>query len=57
MNEQERKTNSSWSRIRVFLEHVFGHMKKCMSEFEIRSIEMQIAEVRIGLKIVAYNIM
>jgi len=40
MNEQERKTNSSWSRIRVLVEHVFGHMKKCMSEFEIRLIEM-----------------
>ena len=57
LNEQEQKTNSSRSRIRVRVEHVFGHMKKCMSGFEIRTIGMQRAEVQIGLKNLAYNIM
>lgn len=56
LNERQKKTNTSRSRIRVRVEHVFGHMKKCMSGFEIRTIGLQRAEVQIGLKNLAYNI-
>lgn len=35
---------------------MFGHMKKWMNGFEIRSIGIKRAEVQIGLKNLAYNL-
>lgn len=56
LTENQKKINTSRSRIRVRVEHVFGHMKKCMSGFDIRTIGLQRAEIQIGLKNLAYNI-
>lgn len=56
LTESEIKTNKSRSKIRVRVEHIFGHMKKCMGGFEIRSIGVQRAKTQIGLKNLAYNI-
>jgi IS5 family transposase len=56
LKEVDQKSNASRSRIRVRVEHIFGHMKKCMGGFEIRSIGIERAKVNIGLKNLAYNI-
>ena len=49
LTESEIKTNKSRSKIRVRVEHIFGHMKKSMCGFEVRSIGLQRAKTQIGL--------
>ena len=56
LTEKDKASNKSKSRIRARVEHVFGHMKKGMKGFEIRSIGIKRAEAQIGLKNLTYNI-
>ena len=56
LTQKDVKSNKSKSRIRVRVEHVFGHMRKWMNGLEIRSIGIKRAEVQIGLKNLAYNL-
>lgn len=56
LTKSDQESNTSRSRIRARVEHIFGQMKKGMNGFEIRTIGMERAKIQIGLKNLAYNL-
>ena len=55
LNEQQKEANRERSRIRVRVEHIFGHMKTAMGGTIIHTIGLDKAAVKIALKNTAYN--
>lgn len=56
LSEMEKKENRVKNKIRVRVEHVFGHMKQAMGGFYIRSKTMARAVTQITLKNLVYNL-
>jgi IS5 family transposase len=55
LNETEQQTNKKISRIRVRVEHIFGHMKQKGMDY-VRSIGLNRAHQHNGLSNLAYNL-
>ena len=56
LSETQKLNNREKSRIRVRVEHVFGHMTNSMGGMFIRCIGIERAECAIALKNLAYNV-
>jgi IS5 family transposase len=56
LTEEQRESNRDKSRIRVRVEHVFGHMVQAMEGMRIRSIGIDRAVREAAMKNLAYNI-
>jgi len=56
LTEIQKENNMNKSRVRVRVEHVFGHMTNSMSGMFIRSIGLQRAVRDIAMKNLAYNL-
>jgi len=56
LTEKQKEANHRKSKVRVRVEHVFGHMKYVFKFRTLRSIGKIRAEVRIGLINLSYNI-
>ena len=56
LTEEQKESNKEKSKVRVRVEHVFGHMEKSMGGIFVRSIGIEKATVVLTLKNLAYNI-
>lgn len=56
LTEEQKKSNREKSRIRVRVEHVFGHMTNSMGGIFIRCIGKRRAACAVALKNLAYNL-
>jgi IS5 family transposase len=56
LSERYQAINKKRSRIRVRVEHVFGHMTTAMRGCLVRTIGLTRAEAKIGLKNLTYNL-
>jgi IS5 family transposase len=56
LTEEQKKSNREKSRVRVRVEHVFGHITNSMGGMTIRSIGLTRARCAIALKNLAYNL-
>jgi len=56
LNEEQKAENKRKSRIRVRIEHVFGHITGAMHRFTVRSIGIARASFNIGLINLIYNL-
>lgn len=54
--DTQKESNKEKSKVRVRVEHVFGHMEKSMGGIFVRSIGIEKATVALTLKNLAYNI-
>ncbi len=55
LTEEQKAANTERSRVRVRVEHIFGHMETAMHGCYVRTIGMARAKVKIGLENLAYN--
>lgn len=55
LSEGDRRVNESRARDRARVEHVFGSMENELCGNKVRSIGLERAHVRIGLKMICYN--
>ena len=55
LSEEQRANNKEKSRVRIRVEHVFGHMANSMGGIAIRTIGIEKATVVLTLKNLAYN--
>ena len=55
LSEREKRGNTTRSKVRARVEHVFGAQSNDMGGTLVRSIGMVRARARIGLKNLAYN--
>lgn len=55
LTEEQKESNREKSRVRVRVEHVFGHMAKSMGGTAVRTIGIEKATVVLTLKNLAYN--
>ena len=56
LTDEQKTNNREKSRVRVRVEHVFGHMTNSFGEMFIRSIGIARARCQISLKNLAYNL-
>jgi len=56
LTEEQKENNKNKSKIRVRVEHVFGHMTISHGEIFVRSIGDKRAECNLGIKNLAYNL-
>lgn len=56
LSESQEISNKAKSRVRVRVEHVFGHMENSMGGIFVRSIGMARAKVGVALMNLAYNL-
>jgi len=56
LTQEQKDSNTEKSRVRVRVEHVFGHMTNSMGDICIRTIGIEKATVVLTLKNLAYNI-
>lgn len=56
LSEEQKKSNTAKSRVRVRVEHVFGHMENSMGGVFLRTIGSARAKVGICLMNLAYNL-
>lgn len=56
LSEEQKKSNTTKSRIRVRVEHVFGHMENSMGGIFLRTIGSARAKVGVCLMNLAYNL-
>lgn len=56
LSEEQRKTNTEKSKVRVRVEHIFGFMKNSMNGIDLRSIGLKRAEFNIALSNLTYNL-
>ena len=56
LTPEQEAANTERSRVRVRVEHVFGHMATSMNGCYVRTIGKLRAEAKIGLENIAYNI-
>lgn len=56
LTEEQKAANTEKSRVRVRVEHIFGHMETAMHGCFVRTIGMARAKVKIGLENIAYNV-
>jgi len=55
LTEEQKAANTEKSRVRVRVEHIFGHMETAMHGCFVRTIGMARAKVKIGFENLAYN--
>jgi IS5 family transposase len=56
LTPEQEAANTERSRVRVRVEHVFGHIETAMNGCYVRTIGIARAEAKIGLENIAYNI-
>jgi transposase, IS5 family len=56
LTEDQKAANTEKSRVRVRVEHIFGHIENSMHGCFVRTIGIARASVKIGLENLAYNI-
>src|SRR5271154_956886 len=56
LTEEQQAANTERSRVRVRVEHVFGHIQTAMNGCYVRTIGKVRAQAKIGLENIAYNI-
>jgi IS5 family transposase len=56
LTREQEATNTERSRVRVRVEHIFGHIETAMKGCYVRTIGMARAEAKIGMESLAYNI-
>lgn len=56
LTEEQRKSNTEKSKVRVRVEHIFGYMKNSMNGINLRSIGLKRAEFNIALSNLTYNL-
>lgn len=56
LTKKQMRDNHNKSKVRVLVEHIFGHMEIAMGGMKIRSIGIKRAMTNIGLMNLAYNI-
>lgn len=56
LTEEQKAANTEKSRVRVRVEHIFGHMETAMDGCFVRTIGMARAKVKIGIENLAYNV-
>ena len=56
LTEEQKSANTERSRVRVRVEHIFGHMETAMHGCYVRTIGIARAKAKIGLENLAYNI-
>ena len=56
LTPEQEAANKERSRVRVRVEHVFGHIETAMNGCYVRTIGMARAKAKIGIEIMAYNI-
>lgn len=55
LSEEQRKHNTEKSKVRVRIEHVFGHMKNTMKGIDLRCIGLKRASFNLMLSNLTYN--
>ena len=55
LTETQKKTNTTRSRVRARVEHIFGHMTTSMNGLMIHTIGLARATVKVSFKNLAYN--
>jgi IS5 family transposase len=56
LTPEQDAANTARSRVRVRVEHVFGHIETAMNGCWVRTIGLMRAQAKIGLEILAYNV-
>lgn len=56
LTPEQEAANTERSRVRVRIEHIFGHMETAMNGCYVRTIGLARARAKIGLENLAYNI-
>src|SRR5271168_2079628 len=56
LTPEQEAANKARSRVRVRVEHVFGHIETAMKGCYVRTIGMARAKAKIGIETMAYNI-
>ena len=56
LTDEQKANNREKSKVRVRVEHVFGHMSNSYGEIFVRTIGLDRAKCQIGLKNLAYNL-
>ena len=56
LTEEQKKANTEKSKIRVRVEHIFGHMKNTMHGIDLRSIGLERADFNLALYNFTYNL-
>jgi IS5 family transposase len=56
LTPEQEAANTARSRVRVRVEHVFGHIETAMNGCYVRTIGIARAQAKIGLENLAYNI-
>lgn len=56
MTSEQEAANTERSRVRVRVEHVFGHIETAMNACYVRTIGSMRANAKIGLENLAYNV-
>lgn len=56
LNKQQKARNTSKSRVRARVEHIFGYMHQNMGGLKVRTIGMRRAATQIGIANLTYNI-
>ena len=56
LTPEQEAANTARSRVRVRVEHVFGHMATAMNGCYVRTIGIARARAKTGLENIAYNI-
>jgi len=55
LTPEQEAANTERSRVRVRIEHVFGHIETAMHGCYVRTIGIARAKAKIGLEVIAYN--
>ncbi len=55
LTPEQEAANTERSRVRVRIEHVFGHIETAMHGCYVRAIGIARAKAKIGLEVIAYN--
>jgi hypothetical protein len=56
LTPEQEAANTEKSRVRVRVEHVFGHIETAMDGCYVRTIGFASAQAKIGLENLAYNV-
>jgi hypothetical protein len=56
LTAEQEAANTERSRVRVGVEHVFGHIETAMNGCYVRTIEFARAQATIGMNNLAYNL-
>lgn len=57
LTRQQKRTNTTRSRVRARIEHVFGAIDKQMGGLQVRSIGLACATFHVGLTNLCYNML